>query len=83
MQSGGNFESPYLQVQSKGKPGDLWPSCVSFHTINKHSPSVFSASLMLFLGDIVVQKMASTLGAYMPPSVPKHKECALKKIHIS
>ena len=35
---------------------------------------------MLFLGDFVVQKMDCTPGTYMPPSVPKHKECALKKI---
>ena len=32
---------------------------------------------------ILWSKQASKPGAYMPPNVPKHKECALKEIHNS
>lgn len=35
----------------KGKPGDLWPSCCSAHTLNKHSfcGGLFSVRLFTFL----------------------------------
>ena len=70
----------YRHTKKSESPSDALPSHFSSHTGNRHSShDAFGTPFMLFLGDFVVHTGLQTW-CLCPPGVPKHKECALKKI---